>query len=84
MKVGSVACSTTVGASEIGKVHVGKDFRVAMMERGGCVEGVRVSFVRTMSRGARTMPAMPAAETATGGRGEYVKAACVGGWTSRA
>lgn len=36
-----------------------------MMERGGCVEGVRMSFVRAMSRGARTMPAIPAAETAT-------------------
>ena len=29
------------------------------------MQGVRISFVRAISRGARTVPAMPAAETAT-------------------
>lgn len=65
MKVGSVACRIAVGAKENGSVHVGNVLIVAMMERGGCVEGVRISFVRAMSRGARTIPAIPAAETAT-------------------
>ena len=36
-----------------------------MTDRGGCVDGVRMSFVRAISRGARRIPAMPAAETAT-------------------
>lgn len=49
----------------MGNVHVGNVLIVAMMERGGCVEGVRINFVRAMSRGARTIPAIPAAETAT-------------------
>ena len=64
-KVGSVEWSTAVGASEKGKVQLGREFKVAMIERGGCVEGVRINFVRAISRGARTIPAMPAAETAT-------------------
>lgn len=51
------------GAIESGNSHVGRLFNVAMMERGGCVEGVRMSLVRAMSRGARRMPATPAAET---------------------
>lgn len=38
---------------------------VASIERGGCVEGVRMSFVRAISRGASIIPAIPAAETAT-------------------
>ena len=65
MKVGSVAWRIAVGANENGNVHVGRVLIVAMMERGGCVEGVRINLVRAMSRGARTMPAIPAAETAT-------------------
>lgn len=33
--------------------------------RGGWVEGVSMSFVRAISRGASITPAIPAAETAT-------------------
>ena len=51
------------GAIESGSIHVGRLFNVAMMERGGWVEGVRMSFVRAMSSGASRMPATPAAET---------------------
>ena len=36
-----------------------------MIDRGGCVDGVKISFVRAISRGARRIPVMPAAETAT-------------------
>ena len=35
-----------------------------MIERGGCVDGVTISRVLAMSRGARMVLAMPAAETA--------------------
>lgn len=50
---------------EKGKVQLDNVFIVASIDRGGCVEGVRMSFVRAISRGARMMPATPAAETAT-------------------
>ena len=35
IRVGSVECKIAVGASENGSVHVGRVFRVAMIERGG-------------------------------------------------
>ena len=65
ISVGSVECKIAVGAIENGRIHVGRLFKVAIIERGGWVEGVRMSFVRAMSRGASMMPARPAAETET-------------------
>lgn len=35
MRVGSVECRMVVGAIEKGSNHVGRLFKVAMMERGG-------------------------------------------------
>ena len=64
IKVGRAECSIVVGASDKGNSQLGRDLRVAMIERGGCVEGVSMSFVRAMSSGARIAPATPAAETA--------------------
>ena len=64
-KVGRVECRIAIGAIENGSVQLGNVWRVAMIDRGGCVDGVRISFVRAISRGARRMPATPAAETAT-------------------
>lgn len=64
-KVGSVEWKNVTGASAHGRVHEESDWRVERIERGGWVEGVSMSWVRAMSRGARSMPAMPAAETAT-------------------
>ena len=65
IRVGNVECRIATGAIENGKVHEGRDFKVDIRDRGGWVEGVRMSFVRAMSTGARTIPAIPAAETAT-------------------
>ncbi len=64
-KVGRVECRIVIGAIENGTVQLGSVWTVAMTDRGGCVEGVRMRFVRAISRGARRIPAMPAAETAT-------------------
>ena len=50
---------------EKGRVQLGSDCRVGINERGGCVEGVRIRYVRAMSRGARTTDARADAETAT-------------------
>ena len=65
MNVGRVEWRIAVGARENGSVHVGRVFRVARIERGGCVEGVSINCVRAMSRGASIMAARPAAETET-------------------
>lgn len=65
MKVGKVEWRSAVGAIEKGNVQLGKVLRVARIDRGGCVEGVNISFVLAISIGARRIPAMPAAETAT-------------------
>ena len=65
ISVGIVEFSIATGAIEKGNVQPGSDFNVASIDLGGCVEGVRMSFVRAMSRGASMMPATPAAETAT-------------------
>lgn len=65
MKVGRVECKIVVGAIVAGSVQLGRVFRVAMIDLGGCVDGVTISFVRTISRGAKMAPAMPAALTAT-------------------
>ena len=65
INVGSVECRTAVGAIENGNVQLGRLLRVAKIDRGGWVEGVRISLVRAMSKGARMIPAIPAADTAT-------------------
>ena len=65
MKVGKVLCSSVIAAIDGGRVNMLRERRFLRKERGGCVEGVRMSFVRMMSSGARTTPAIPAAATAT-------------------
>ena len=65
MKVGIVEWRMVVGARERGTVQLGRDFNVEMMERGGCADGVSISLVLAMSKGASIVPAIPAAETAT-------------------
>lgn len=64
-RVGSVEYRKVTGAIDHGTVHDDRVFRVDKMDRGGCVEGVSMSFVRAISRGANNIPAMLAAETAT-------------------
>ena len=63
--MGSVEFNIAAGAIEKGNVQLGNVFNVASIDLGGCVEGVKISFVRAMSRGASMMPARPAEETAT-------------------
>ena len=65
ISVGIVEFRIAAGAIEKGNVQLGSVFRVASIDLGGCVEGVRMSFVRAMSKGASIMPAKPADETAT-------------------
>lgn len=65
INVGIVEFSIAAGAIEKGNVQLGSVFSVAIIDLGGCVEGVRMSFVRAMSRGASITPARPAAEAAT-------------------
>ena len=64
-KVGRVDCRIAIGAIENGSVQLGSVWRVPKIDRGGCVDGVRIIFVRAISRGERRIPVMPAAETAT-------------------
>lgn len=52
------------GAIEKGSVQVGSDCKVGKKERGGCVEGVRIRYVRAMSRGASATDATADAESA--------------------
>ena len=63
--VESVECMRVTGAIDKGKVQDDRDLRLAIIDRGGCVEGVSMILVLAMSKGARITPAMPAAETAT-------------------
>lgn len=65
ISVGIVEFKMAAGAIEKGNVQLGNVFKVARIDLGGCVEGVRMSVVRAISRGASMMPAKPAAETAT-------------------
>ena len=65
INVGIVEFSIAAGAIENGNVQLGNVFKVESIDLGGCVEGVRMSLVRAMSRGASITPAKPAAETAT-------------------
>lgn len=64
-KVGIVACRTVTGAIENGRVQELNDLRVERTDRGGCIDGVNTSFVRTISNGARAIPAIPAADITT-------------------
>ena len=41
-----------------------RDRKVGISDLGGCVDGVSISRVRATSKGAKMMPAMPAAPTA--------------------
>lgn len=61
----SVEWINVTGRIDIGNIQECSDRNVDSIERGGCVEGVSISFVRAMSRGERSIPARPAAETAT-------------------
>lgn len=63
--VGSVEYNNVIGAREKGRVQPGSDCRVGMSERGGCVEGVRIRYVRAMSSGARRRDARAEAVTET-------------------
>ena len=63
--VGSVECNSVTGAREKGRVQLGSICRVGIKERGGCVEGVRIRYVRAMSSGARRMDVRAEADTAT-------------------
>lgn len=64
ISVGSVECKNVTGAIDHGKVQDDRVFKVDKTDLGGCVEGVKMSFVRAISRGARMIPARLAADTA--------------------
>ena len=64
ISVGMVEWRNVTGAIKNGRVHEGRDCSVGNSERGGCVEGVSINLVRAISRGARIIPAIPAAPTA--------------------
>ena len=53
------------GAMLKGTVHELRDVKADSIDRGGCVDGVSISFVRAVSRGERIMLAIPVADTAT-------------------
>lgn len=65
INVGITALRIVIGAIANGRVQEFKDLRTERMDRGGCVEGVSINFVRAVSKGARTIPAIPAADTTT-------------------
>jgi hypothetical protein len=65
INVGIIAFKIVIGAIAKGRVQELKDLRTDRMDRGGCVEGVSINFVRAVSKGARTIPAIPAADTTT-------------------
>lgn len=65
MKVGIMLWRSVIDAIDGGRANRLRERRFLRSERDGCVVGVRMSFVRTMSSGARRTPAMPAAATAT-------------------
>ena len=64
MSVGRVEFKIVAGINEIGGVHEGSERKTGRIDLGGWVAGVSMIFVRAISRGARIMPAIPAAETA--------------------
>ena len=65
IRVERVEWRKVTGAMAQGMVHEVRDCSVESMERGGCVDGVRMSLVRAMSSGESRMPAIPDADTAT-------------------
>ena len=65
ISVGSVEWISVTGARENGSVQLGSNCKAGINERGGCVEGVRIRYIRAMSRGARRMDARAEADTAT-------------------
>lgn len=64
MKVGSVECRKVTGAIDHGNVQDESVLRVDITDLGGWVEGVSISFVLAISKGAKSIPAIPAADTA--------------------
>ena len=64
VNVAIVEWRRVTGAMERGKVQDESDRNVENIDRGGCVDGVSMSLVRAMSKGAKITPARPAAETA--------------------
>ena len=64
MKVGKAEWRKVTGAIESGRIQLERDWRAESSERGGWVDGVSISFVRAMSKGANNKPAIPAAPAA--------------------
>lgn len=50
-------------AMEVGTIHERRDETVEIIDRGGWVVGVAISFVLAMSNGDRRSPAIPEADT---------------------
>lgn len=65
IKVGIIAFKIVTGAIENGRVQEFNDLSVERMDRGGCIDGVNISFVRAVSNGVRMIPAIPAADITT-------------------
>ena len=65
MKEGITEWSSVIGAILIGNIHELKEIKAENADRGGWVDGVRMSLVRAVSSGERMMLAIPADETAT-------------------
>ena len=65
MKVGTMLCRSVIDAIDGGRANRLRECKFLRSERGDCVVGVKMSFVRMMSSGARRTPAKPAAATAT-------------------
>jgi hypothetical protein len=64
INVGRMEWRIVAGAMDEGTIHDLSERNVGIIERGGCVLGVRMIFVRAISIGASTRPAMPEAATA--------------------
>lgn len=64
MKEGITEWRSVAGAMRSGIVQELSEVNADITDLGGCVEGVRMSLVRAISRGERIMLASPAAETA--------------------
>ena len=64
INVGIMEWRMVTGAMENGRAQEGRDCKVGRRDLGRCVEDVNMSFVRAMSSGASSTPAIPAAPTA--------------------
>ena len=64
INVGIVEWRMVTGAMEKGRVQEGRDCSVGRRDLGRYVEDVNMSFVRAISSGASSIPAIPAAPTA--------------------